>query len=156
VPAFSLDDYSINNNESNSGALEISANGSGFGMSAVTKDSIYIEPVLNKSSVYRYIQYPARKSVLIIQPEIREQENYIWILPEKFTETIFQKESALQTRFGKASIQMNKDKDSRKLFIRKSIAVNSGLISPNDYAEFIKFCLEIQKMENSSCLIKLD
>ncbi|MDR3237436.1 MAG: DUF3857 domain-containing protein [Spirochaetia bacterium] len=145
-PTFSLNKYLIENADNYNEILKLKAEGTLLGIAAAGKHSLIFEPVKSKSSVHQYIAYPSRSHSLII-PAINENEIYEYKLPQNFTPEGIDKEIKIESFCGYAKFKFSKEKNADKLTVAKEISVSKNIISPEEYAEFLDFCMKIHEAE---------
>jgi len=153
IPAFNLDDFKIKNLKNYNRPFIIKANGKCPGLAISGANRIILQPVLNKSRIYKYISYSKRKLPLFIKKPVNEKEEYIYILPVSYKKFSVDRKYKLSCTSGYAKISFFKKSGSRNLEINKSVKFKNSKIKPEDYDEFLKFCLKLKKIESKNLLI---
>jgi len=151
VPSFSLDDFRVNDSSSD---FEITASGESHGFAIVGSDKIILKPFLNKSPVLDYITNRERKHPLAVKYEINERENYRYILPGDFKEKSLNENISLKEEFGHLKIKIQKTGGSDNLIITKEIKIKPVLLDAKDYGRFLKFCMDLKKIDSKIVIIK--
>jgi len=154
LPTISINNYKIKNLKSYNKPFIISFNGSSIGTALIGVNKIILQPILNKSKFYKYIQYLKRKQPLVIHSPIKEKEEYIYLLPGSFNTQEIKKSYHLKSKFGYARFHITKAKNSNRLKVTKVLDFKSVKVKPEEYKEFLKFCLNLKKIEYKNLVIK--
>ena len=51
-------------------------------------------------------------------------------------------------------MKLKKIKGSRDLIVHKVIKIKKGWITPDEYTDFLKFCMRIKNMENKNVIMR--
>ena len=146
-PAIEIDDFSIDNIKNPGSPLIISVKGKANGLAVAGKGKLIIKPVLIPGGVYRYISGPERSSPLVIEYPDIENHEYRCILPEACGSSVVDENFRIVSKFGSAEFSIKKKDNSRELSVVKRIFIPSAKIKPQDYPEFLQFCLDLKKIE---------
>jgi hypothetical protein len=155
-PSFSLGEYSIGGRSQSDDVFRFSAEGTVLSLAIVGENSLIMEPIKNRSSLYDYIRYPSRTHPLIISGTIRETDTYIYTLPGIFSGDEIRKAETVTGAFGSASFSFRKDSGSQKLTVTRNIVLSKKVINPEEYGEFLKFCLKVQQADSTSIILHSD
>ncbi|MCP4138654.1 MAG: DUF3858 domain-containing protein [bacterium] len=147
ISLLNVDTYKLENLEDYNKDFSITLEGSSLGLAITGAKKIIFQPVLKKSSIYRYIRYPKRELPLVILSSLDENEEYRYTLPEAYHNQVIQKQYKLKNRFGYADFEFTKNKGSNELKITRKIGLLQRKIEPADYGEFLKFCMDLKKIE---------
>lgn len=145
-PSFGLNEYLVENIDNYNEALKLYAEGTVLSVVSLGTRRLVFEPIKNKSAVNQYVLYPSRKHTLIIAP-VYEREKYEYIFPDNFAEADINKEINVSGSFGYAKFIFAKKKGEKKLTVTKDITVSKTIISPEEYGEFLEFCVKIREAE---------
>ncbi|MCL1911898.1 MAG: hypothetical protein FWG13_06810 [Leptospirales bacterium] len=154
-PTFSLEKYSVENADNHNDTLKLSAEGTLLGVCTVGRRSLVLEPIKNKSLVHQYIAYPTRTHPLIM-PGVFENETYEYSLPKNFTSEEIDKKINFDSPLGYARFGFTKKKNSDKFIAVKEIFISENVISPEQYEEFLNFCLNIRQAESFNITFTAD
>jgi len=154
VPGFSMETFRVENYRECDKPFIVAAKGAGSGFALSEPGRMILQPVLNKCEVYDYVALPEREHPLVIEKPIDEKETYRYTLPSHYGNQEISKTLALNTRFGSCRVVIAKKGGSPVLEVKKEIHVKAALIERGDYNEFVKFCLELKKIENETVILK--
>ena len=126
------------------------------GLALTGKGKMIFRPVLQSSSIYGYINYPERQTELIIEEPISEEDEYHYILPKSYLNASIHDKFTVESSFGRAEIITTKQKGSVSLTVYRKITVNATKIKPQDYKEFLQFCLDLKAIEFKNITIYED
>ena len=146
-PTFSLEKYLVENADNYNEILKFSAEGTLLGVCTVSRRSLVLEPVKNKSAVYQYIAYPSRTHPLVM-PGVFENEAYEYSLPKNFVLEEIDKKINFDSPLGYARFSFTKKKNSDKFTAVKEIFISKNIINPEQYGEFLDFCINIRQTES--------
>lgn len=154
VSPFITDNYSVSNHDSSEDSLKLAARGRVPGFAIAADDRLVFNPVLNKSSVYRYVEKPERELPLVIYSDIIEHEEYIYHLPEGYYPSSKDISAELDSRYGSASIITTWNKNTNTLKLTKKLNIHSARISPEHYPGFLDFCMKLKNIEENTVVLK--
>ncbi|HOO70984.1 MAG TPA: DUF3857 domain-containing protein [Spirochaetota bacterium] len=136
--------------------VTISMKGKENGLALTGKGKMILRPVLQSSSIYGYINYPERQTELIIEEPISEEDEYHFILPKTYLNALIHDKFTVESSFGRAEIITTKEKGSVSLNVYRKITVNAAKIKPQDYKDFLQFCLDLKAIEFKNITIYED
>jgi hypothetical protein len=154
IPGLSIDGFRAENQKNCDRPFIIAITGTAIGVSVSDSRRLIFQPVLNKSELYGYIRVPQRVHPLVIEKPIAEKETYRYTLPAPFSRDEIIRTNEVKSRFGNCRIAMTKKSGSPVLEVEKSVQVHSMIIQPAEYDEFLKFCLELKRMEYDMVILK--
>ncbi len=154
VPGFSMDSFRIDNYKEFDRPFVIAATGAGSGVAMSDSNRIVLNPVLNKCEIYDFVALPVRVHPLVIEKTINEKEIYRYTLPLHYDKQEITRTRTLANRFGICRVVITKKSGSPVLEVQKDICINSMVIEPVDYNEFVQFCLELKRIENETVILK--
>ena len=154
ISSISIDDYQIANLEDRENPFKLRAKGNCFSIASAGMESLILQPVLKESGIYSYIRYPQREFPLLIGRAIDESDEYIYRLPLKYDSFTLDKSYKLMNKFGIAEINIKKEKGSEVLSVIRKIRVGKTRVSPDEYQEFLNFCLKLKNIERENIVIK--
>ncbi|MCL2025986.1 MAG: hypothetical protein FWG92_04185 [Leptospirales bacterium] len=154
-PTFNLEKYSIENAGNYNEILKLSAEGTLLGVCTVSRRSLILEPIKNKSAVHRYIAYPSRTHPLVM-PGVFENETYEYSLPQNFVSEKIDKKINFDSPLGYARFSFTKEKNSDKFIVVKEIFISENVIIPEQYGEFLNFCANIRQAESVNIAFTAD
>jgi hypothetical protein len=150
LPSMEIDSYELHNLDDLAIPLRLAVKGTSPRMAIVSDRDVVLQPVINKSGIYRYVRYHQRKHPLWIPAPIHETEEYEYLLPVSRIGDGVSEDLSVNSKFGKAHLRIASGKEPNVLLISKQIEVNPVIIDPSEYNEFLKFCLDIKKLENTT------
>ncbi|MBN2158052.1 MAG: DUF3857 domain-containing protein [Spirochaetes bacterium] len=153
VKGLSIDGFTVENLDDIGTHFSIGARGTAAGVSVPGSRQLILQPVLSKSGVYEYIRSPGRILPLVIAHPINEKETYRYTLPASYEREEIRRDRECKSRFGSARIVITKRPGSILLEAEKSVSVQSTVITPAEYGEFMNFCLELQRIENDTVIL---
>ncbi len=146
-PSFRLDTFRVENIDDYAQPFVISVQGESGTAVVVEKDSIILQPVVNKSRIFDYITGSSRKHPLVITSPVNERERYRYVLPEGFRVGTVSENFTVSSSFGTGRYTMVKKSGSNTLTVEKKVSVHKAVIPPEAYSDFLKFCLELKSIE---------
>ena len=154
IPSISIDEFWIENQNNYDEQFIIRVKGENYSQVTIGRDMLIFQPVINKSEIYGYIRYIKRDLPLLIEKSIDEDERYIYTLPSDFSATELNTSDRVESSYGVAVMRLKKIKGSRDLIIHKVIKIKKGWITPDEYTDFLKFCMRIKNMENKNVIMR--
>jgi len=154
IPGLSIDSFRAENQKNCDRPFILAVTGTAIGLSVSDSRKLIIQPVLNKSALYGYIRVPQRVHPLILENPIAEKETYRYTLPAAFSRDEITRTHELKSRFGNCRIAIAKKGGSPVLEVEKSVHVHSMAIQPAEYNEFLKFCLELKRIEYDIVILR--
>lgn len=148
LPSLEMDSYEMRDLDDYTRPLNLTVKGTSSRMAIVSNSDVILQPVINKSGLYRYVRYDQRKHPLWIQSPIFESEEYEYRLPVSRVGADVNRRLSVNSKFGKAYLLISAGKEPNSLLVIKKIEVDPVLIEPTEYGEFLKFCLDIKRLEN--------
>ncbi|TAL38031.1 MAG: hypothetical protein EPN93_05050 [Spirochaetes bacterium] len=152
LPSLAIDQYEIANLESVDAPFVLSIKGRCFSVTPPPGDRAVLG-MTSRTDATRYIQSAERALPLLIQEEINEVERYSFILPERFAGVEYGYEEDIACKFGTAGIRIKKKKGSAEVEIIKEVRVQAGWIAPEQYKEFLDFCMKLDEAEKREVII---
>jgi hypothetical protein len=154
LPNLEIDRFTIALPSHQGGPLCISFSGreSGFALSG-TK-TMRFRPLVRGSSVLSYLKYTDRRSPLVIDEPISESEIYTCILPPAFYHCEIEEHFIVESPFGRAKLSLSKKKGRARLDVLKNITLEAAIIKPQDYHEFLRFCLDLSRYESYTVVLE--
>ena len=154
IPSMSIDDFEIADLEERECSFKWRAKGNCFGIAAAGMNRLIFQPVLKESSIHKYIRYDRRESPLLIGKPVDERDEYMYRLPGVYNSFTFNKSFKLMNKFGSAEINIKKEKGSNVLSVVKEVRVDKIMVSPDEYGEFLDFCLKLKNIEHENIIVK--
>ncbi len=148
IPSLETGNYGVENTGDCSKPLRVFVDGKSPRIALVGRDKVMLQPVINKSGLYRYIRYNERTQPLLVASPIKEDETYEYALPVKGIGKETEKILSVKSRFGEATVEIGPGEAEGRLLVKKRIEIRPALILPREYGEFLRFCMEIKKIEN--------
>ncbi len=150
IPSVSIDEYEVADPEERESPFTLRAKGSSFGIAATGMNRLIFQPVLKESGIHKYIRYDSREYPLLILKPVEDRDEYIYRLPPIFNSFTLDKSCKLVNKFGWAEINIKKEKGSNVLSVVREVRVGKVKISPEEYAEFLDFCLKLRNLEREN------
>jgi hypothetical protein len=154
IPSISIDEFGIENQGNYDKQFIIRVKGENYSQVTIGKDMLIFQPVINRSEIYEYIRYIKRELPLLIEKSIDEDEEYVYTLPSDFSGTEFNISDRVESSYGIALMRLKKIKGSRDLIVHKVIKIKKGWITPDEYSDFLNFCMKIKNMENKNVIMR--
>ncbi len=154
IPSISIDDYRIVNLDERGSPFKISVKGNSFSFALMGASRIIFQPILKTSEVHRYIRYARRRFPLIIGKSIDEMDKYEYHLPPEYKSYEVDRSHDIKIKFGFVKIEIKKVKGSNILKINKRVMIEKTKIPPEEYGEFLNFCLKLKDIEHENLVIK--
>ena len=154
IPGLSIDAFRAENQKECSSPFILAASGTAVGLSVADSRRLIFQPVLHKSALYGYVRVPQRVHPLIIEKPIAEHETYRYTLPAAFSREEISRTHELKSRFGNCRVSIAKKGGSPVLEVEKSVQVHAMAIQPAEYNEFLKFCLELKRIEYEIIILR--
>jgi hypothetical protein len=155
-PLAGVDSFSFENIESYHKPFKITVKGDSPSCAAKVSKGLMLQPVLNRSEIYQYIQYSDRKHPLVISEPVNDSDIYSYKFPAGYRRFSIDSDTEIKCGFGAARITLRKMAGSDELYVTRVIKMRKAKISPSDYREFVDFCLNLRKAENRNLLITAD
>ena len=155
-PNSAVENFNILNIEDYEKPFTITAEGDSGGLALMTSGGLVFQPILNKSAVYSLVTLPERTYPLHITDAIDEVEIYNYSLPDMYKNYAMNSKFELNKKFGNAAVIIKKIAGSTELKVEKTVNIKSGIISSDDYPDFLNFCLELKKIEYQNIKLQLE
>lgn len=156
VPGFIMDGFTAGNMDRYEEPFLLEIKGTVPRFWIPVDGGIILEPMLSKSAVSKYLTGTRRKETLYIKIPVHEKEEYIYNLPPEYTGVSMEKNSELRSSWGRAEFHVQKTTGSTVLVVRKTVDIGQGMVSPDKFPEFVRFCLDIRQTENQHLFLERD